>query len=185
MNISVFCGSSQPRDPLIAVAAQKLGRAIAQGGHTLLYGGSNLGLMGHVSSAALDAGGTVVAVIPTFFSEEVINSQKVSRIVRVDSMSQRKEYFIDNSDLFIALPGGIGTLDEVMEILVSNQLGHLRDSNHTEKPVLLYNHNGFYDTLLQFMTRMKEEGFLNSGKASKLMAMNTIEELLANESFGA
>ena len=171
MNISVFCGSSQPRNEQIAVAARELGRQIAIGGHTLLYGGSNLGLMGHVSSGALETGGTVIAVIPTFFSEEIINSQKVSEIVRVNSMAERKEYLIAHSDAFIALPGGIGTLDEVLEVLVHNQLGPLRDAAHRDKPMILFNANGFFDPFLEQIKVMDTEGFFRSGRnAAPLVA---------------
>ena len=177
MNISVFCGSSKPRNEQIAVAARELGRHVALGGHTLLYGGSNLGLMGQVSSGTLEAGGTVIAVIPTFFSEEIINSQKVSQIVRVGSMAERKEYLIAHSDAFVALPGGIGTLDEVLEAMVSNQLGPLRDASHRDKPVILYNPDGFWQPFLQQIDIMDEHGFFRSGKKTSLTVCDTIEKI--------
>ena len=177
MNISVFCASSHPHDKSIADAAQELGRRIALGGHTLLYGGSNLGLMGTVSSAALDAGGSVIAVIPTFFSEEIINSQPVSHIVRVKSMAERKEYLIAHSDAFIALPGGIGTLDEVLEVLVSNQLGPLRDINHRDKPVVLYNPDGFYNPFLLQLELMNDGGFFRSGRNAAPCVADTIADI--------
>ena len=178
MNISVFCGSSKPRNEHIAVAARELGRQIALGGHTLFYGGSNLGLMGEVSGGALAEGGTVIAVIPTFFSEEIINSQKVSQIVRVGSMAERKEYLIAHSDAFIALPGGIGTLDEVLEVMVHNQLGPMRDANHRDKPVVLYNPDGFWQPFLQQIDRMGEEGFFRSGKRPDVFAYSTITQII-------
>ena len=177
MNISVFCGSSKPRNEQIAARACELGRQIALGGHTLLYGGSNLGLMGEVSSGALEAGGTVIAVIPNFFSEEIINSQKVSQIVRVGSMAERKEYLIAHSDAFVALPGGIGTLDEVLEVMVSNQLGPLQNSNHKDKPVILYNPDGFWQPFLQQIDIMDEHGFFRSGKKTSLTVCDTIENI--------
>ena len=113
MNISVFCGAAVPRNQSYTDAATLLGTLLAQQGHTLLYGGSNLGLMGAVSGAALAAGGTVVGVIPTLFPEEVILSQPVTQLVRVASLAERKAYLMAHSHAFIALPGGIGTLDEV------------------------------------------------------------------------
>ena len=180
MNISVFCGSSQPRNEQIAFAARELGRQIALGGHTLLYGGSNLGLMGQVSGGALEAGGTVIAVIPTFFSEEIINSQPVSHIVRVATMAERKEYLIAHSDAFVALPGGIGTLDEVLEVMVHNQLGPLRDTNHSDKPVILYNPDGFWHPFLQQIDRMGEEGFFRSGRRPNIQSFNNIKEIIVN-----
>ncbi|MBP5190607.1 MAG: TIGR00730 family Rossman fold protein [Bacteroidales bacterium] len=178
MNISVFCASSHPHDKKISEAANELGHRIALGGHTLLYGGSNLGLMGTVSGAALESGGTVIAVIPTFFSEEIITSQKVSETVRVKSMAERKEYLIAHSDAFIALPGGIGTLDEVLEVMVHNQLGPLRDSSHCDKLVILYNPDGFWNPFLQQIDLMGEHGFFRSGRRPNVMAFSSIEEIM-------
>ncbi len=175
MNISVFCASSHPHDKNIADAAQELGRRIALGGHTLLYGGSNLGLMGTVSGAALEADGTVIAVIPSFFSEEIILSQPVSQIVRVASMAERKEYLIAHSDAFIALPGGIGTLDEVLEVMVYNQLGPLRDPRHRDKPVVLYNPDGFYNPFLLQLELMHDGGFFRSGRRAEVLSAESIE----------
>ena len=177
MNISVFCASSHPHDKCIGDAAQELGRRIALGGHTLLYGGSNLGLMGTVSGAALEAGGTVIAVIPTFFSEEIINSQPVSHIVRVKSMAERKEYLIAHSDAFIALPGGIGTLDEVLEVMVYNQLGPLRDPHHRDKPMILFNVNGFFNPFLAQIKTMNDGGFFRSGRNAAPCVADTIADI--------
>ena len=156
MNISVFCGATVPRNKLFTQAAEQLGRQLAQAGHTLLYGGSNLGLMGIVSGAALAEGGTVIGVIPTFFSEEIIISQPVTRLVRVASLAERKAYLIAHSDAFIALPGGIGTLDEVSEVMVANQLQQL------DKPMLLLNIDGYYDAFLQQVERFKMDGLMRS-----------------------
>ncbi len=178
MNISVFCASSHPHDKKISEAANELGRRIAIGGHTLLYGGSNLGLMGSVSGAAMETGGTVIAVIPTFFSEEIITSQKVSETVRVKSMAERKEYLIAHSDAFIALPGGIGTLDEVLEVMVHNQLGPLRDASHCDKLVILYNPDGFWNPFLQQIDLMGENGFFRSGKRPHLIVSDDIDYIL-------
>lgn len=157
-----------------------MGQQIALGGHTLLYGGSNLGLMGQVSGGALEAGGTVIAVIPTFFSEEIINSQKVSQIVRVGSMAERKEYLIAHSDAFVALPGGIGTLDEVLEAMVSNQLGPLQNSSHKDKPVILYNPDGFWQPFLQQIDIMGQHGFFRSGRRPNIQSFNNIKEIIVN-----
>ena len=156
MNISVFCGATLPRNEAYIDAARQLGTWLAQQHHTLLYGGSNLGLMGVVSGAALAAGGTVVGVIPTLFSEEVILSQPVTQLVRVASLAERKAYLLAHSDLFIALPGGIGTLDEVTEVMVANQLGQMH------KPMVLLNLEGYYDTFLQQVERFKAEGLMRS-----------------------
>lgn len=166
MHISVFCGASLPHSKQITEAARQLGRAIARGGHTLLYGGSNLGLMGVTSGAALQEGGRVVGVIPTFFSDDIIHSQPVSELVRVRTLAERKEYLIAHSDAFVALPGGIGTLDEVLEVMVANQLGLVRDrsgANQSQgKPMILLNLGGYYNPFLAQLDAMRAEGLLRS-----------------------
>ena len=183
MNIAVFCASSQPRNPHFAEAAVALGQALAIGGHTLLYGGSNLGLMGEVSGEAMRCGGRVVAVIPTIFSEAVIRSQPVTELVRVASMAERKEYLIAHSDAFIALPGGIGTLDEVSEVMVANQLGIVRNRSgarqaETGKPMILLNIDGFYAPFLAQLRVMHEQGLMRTDGG--LRAVASVEECLSN-----
>ena len=172
MNISVFCGASLPHSEQITEAARQLGRAIARGGHTLLYGGSNLGLMGATSGAALQEGGRVVGVIPTFFSDDIIHSQPVSELVRVRTLAERKEYLIAHSDAFIALPGGIGTLDEVFEVLVANQLGQC------SKPMGLLNTQGFFNPQIEMLRRMESEGLYNLTNARYLIVDDQPEGLL-------
>ena len=180
MNISVFCGASLPHSEQITEAARQLGRAIARGGHTLLYGGSNLGLMGAMSGAALQEGGRVVGVIPTFFSDDIIHSQPVSELVRVRTLAERKEYLIAHSDAFVALPGGIGTLDEVLEVMVANQLGLVRDrsgANQSQgKPMILLNLGGYYNPFLAQLDAMRAEGLLRS--TAGLVAAASVEECL-------
>ena len=173
MNIAVFCASSQPRNPRIAETAAELGRGIALAGHTLLYGGSNLGLMGIVSGAAMENGGRVVGVIPTLFSEEIIRSQRVTELVRVRSMAERKEYIIARSDAFVALPGGIGTLDEVLEVMVANQLKQI------DKPMYLLNMDGFFNPFLEQLRQMHQMGFVRAGGEASLNAVGSTEELFS------
>lgn len=172
MNISVFCGATLPHNQEYVNSAQHLGQLIAQGGHTLLYGGSNLGLMGIVSSAVLERGGHVTGVIPSFFTEEIILSQPVTELVRVDSMAERKEYLIALSDAFIALPGGIGTIDEIFEVLVANQLGLC------SKPMGLLNTLGFFTPQYDMLCRMEEEGFYCLSNARYLILETQPEVML-------
>ncbi len=179
MNIAVFCGASLPHSEQIIEAARQLGRAIACGGHTLLYGGSNLGLMGVTSGAALQEGGRVVGVIPTFFSDDIIHSQPVSELVRVRTLAERKEYLIAHSDAFVALPGGIGTLDEVLEVMVANQLGLVRDrsgANQSQgKPMILLNLGGYYNPFLAQLDAMRAEVLLRS--TAGLVSADSVEEI--------
>lgn len=181
MNISIFCGASLPHSEQITEAARQLGRAIARGGHTLLYGGSNLGLMGAMSGAALQEGGRVVGVIPTFFSDDIIHSQPVSELVRVRTLAERKEYLIAHSDAFVALPGGIGTLDEVLEVMVANQLGLVRDrsgANQSQgKPMILLNLGGYYNPFLAQLDAMRAEGLLRG--TAGLVAVSDVNEIFS------
>ena len=164
MNVAVFCASSLPRHDAYIQAASVLGRLIARQGHSLVYGGSNLGLMGAVSGAALAEGGKVTAVIPTLFSEAIIRSQTVSELIRVGSMAERKQRILAMSDAFIALPGGIGTLDEVSEVMVANQLRQF------SKPMVLINTDGFYQPFLTLIGTMKEQGMLRSDCGIRVVA---------------
>lgn len=172
MNISVFCGATLPRNPEYIHAARHLGQFLAQGGHTLLYGGSNLGLMGTVSGAVLEGGGRVVGVIPSFFTEEIILSQPVTELVRVATIAERKEYLIAHSDAFIALPGGIGTIDETFEVLVANQLGLC------SKPMGLLNTLGFFNPQYDMLRRMESDGLYNLTDARYLIIDDQPESLL-------
>lgn len=172
MNISVFCGATLPANISFIEAAAQLGHLIAKEGHTLLYGGSNLGLMGVVSSAALSDNGHVIGVIPSFFSEEIILSQTVTELVRVASIAERKAYLITHSDAFIALPGGIGTIDEVFEVLVANQLGRC------SKPLGLLNTQGFYNKQVEMFQHMQDEGFYNYSEARYLIVDEQPESML-------
>lgn len=180
-NIAVFCGSSMPHNPKIVAAARELGRRLAEEGDALVYGGSNLGLMGVVSSAALEAGGHVIGVIPTLFSEDIIRSQTVSELVRVGTMAERKERILAACDAFIALPGGIGTIDEVSEVMVMNQLQivegqRLLDGSYKTKPMILLNIDGYYDPFLEQMRVVKEEGLMRSDAG--LVAAGSVLDVL-------
>ena len=181
MHIAVFCGSSMPRNKEIVEAAAALGRRIAQEGHTLVYGGSNLGLMGVVSGAALEEGGRVVGVIPNLFSDDIIHSQRVTELVRVRSMAERKERIMEACDAFIALPGGIGTIDEVSEVMVMNQLQiidgqRVLDGSYKTKPMILLNIDGYYNPFLEQLRLTKEEGLMRSDAG--LVAVASVEECL-------
>ena len=180
-NIAVFCGSSLPRNPNIVAAARELGRRLAEEGDALVYGGSNLGLMGVVSGAALEAGGHVIGIIPTLFSEDIILSQKVTELVRVRSMAERKERILEMCDAFVALPGGIGTIDEVSEVMVMNQLQivegqRLLDGSYKTKPMILLNIDGYYNPFLEQMLVVKEEGLMRSDAG--LVAASSVLEVL-------
>jgi uncharacterized protein (TIGR00730 family) len=171
-----------PRNKEIVEAAAVLGRRIAQEGHTLVYGGSNLGLMGVVSGAALEAGGRVIGVIPNLFSDDIIHSQRVTELVRVGSMAERKERILALCDAFIALPGGIGTIDEVSEVMVMNQLQivdgqRVLDGTYKTKPMILLNIDGYYNPFLEQLRLVKEEGLMRSDAG--LVAASDVNEVFS------
>lgn len=169
MKIAVFCASSTPNNNRYAKAAEELGKAIARGGHQLYYGGSNLGLMGVLSGAVMKEGGYVVAVIPSLFSESIIKSQTVSELRIVGSMAERKEQMIAEADVFIALPGGIGTIDEVAEVMVANQL------KQVDKPIILVNIDGFYTHFIAQLEMMQREGLMRAERHTGLMVVDSVE----------
>lgn len=152
--ICVFCGSADEVDERFYQAARALGRALAQRGFVLVYGGGSTGLMGAVADGALEKGGEVIGVIPERFNTPRLAHQGLSRLEVVPDMHARKARMAALSDAFIALPGGFGTMEELFEVLTWAQIGL-----HT-KPIGLLNVQGYYDALLAFIRRARAEGFL-------------------------
>ena len=152
--ICVFCASTPGLRPSYAEGASALARALVDGGHTLVYGGGNVGLMGVIADAVLSAGGEAVGVIPHTLMAREIGHTGVTRLHVVDSMHERKALMADLSDAFVALPGGVGTFEELFEAITWTQLGLHR------KPCGLLNTQGFYDGLIGFMEHAWAEGFI-------------------------
>lgn len=177
-SICVFCGSNAGNQPIYRSEAEKLGRLLAARGIELVYGGGNIGLMGAVADACLEAGGTVVGVIPqALMGKEVagrpVDHRTLTRLEVVDSMHTRKARMAELAEGFIALPGGFGTFEEFCEILTWSQLGF-----HA-KPMGLLNVNGFYDPLLAMFDRAVADGFLRLQNRAMALADSDIEGLLA------
>lgn len=177
-SICVFCGSNAGNQPIYRGEAEKLGRLLAARGIELVYGGGNIGLMGAVADACLEAGGTVVGVIPqALMGKEVagrpVDHRTLTRLEVVDSMHTRKARMAELAEGFIALPGGFGTFEEFCEILTWGQLGF-----HA-KPMGLLNVNGFYDPLLAMFDRAVADGFLRLQNRAMALADRDIEGLLA------
>ena len=158
-SICVYCGSNSGARADYARAAEALGRAIAESGTRLVYGGGAVGLMGILARAAMAAGGPVTGVIPQFLKDRELMLREVNDLIVTADMHERKRLMFDRADAFVALPGGIGTLEEVVEIMTWGQL-----DQHV-KPVLILNLNGFFDPLIALFRRMGEEGFLNKAFA--------------------
>ncbi len=171
-SLSVFCGSSSGNDDLIFKAAQETGQVLAKQGIQVVYGGAKVGLMGAVADAALAAGGLVVGVIPERLMLKEIAHDKLSELIVVQTMSERKKLMDSRSEGAIILPGGFGTMDELFEMLTWGQLG-LHD-----KPVGVLNVNGFYDSLLQCLDMMADKGILRQNNRSMLLDSENIQELL-------
>jgi uncharacterized protein (TIGR00730 family) len=170
--ICVFCGSSPGSEPIYLETAQAMGRAIARSSRRLVYGGSNIGLMAALATAALDAGGEVVGVIPSGLEEKKLGHTGLTALHVTGSMHERKAMMAELSDGFIAMPGGLGTLDELFEIWSWAQLGL-----HA-KPIGLLNVRGFFDPLLAFMDRVVEERFMRREHRDALIVESGPERLL-------
>ena len=153
-SVCVFCGSNSGARDSYAEAAREVGRALAERGLSLVYGGAAVGLMGALAGAALEAGGTVIGVMPKALIEREIAHAGLSELHEVRSMHERKAMMADRSDAFLALPGGAGTLEETFEAWTWAQLGH-----HA-KPVGLLNVDGFFDALLTFLDHQCRERFI-------------------------
>ncbi|MFO0763203.1 MAG: TIGR00730 family Rossman fold protein [Byssovorax sp.] len=168
----VFCGGNPGVRPSYLEAAIRLGNALGTRGIMLVYGGASVGLMGAVADAALAAGGTAKGVIPRMLVDREIAHHRLTELVVVSSMHERKATMADSSEGFIALPGGFGTMDELFEILTWAQLGlH-------NKPIGLFNVDGYYDHLLAFLDHAAQEGLLKREHRATLLVANDTESLL-------
>ncbi|WP_447554257.1 LOG family protein [Vreelandella sp. EE22] len=165
--ICVYLGSREGKSPAFMQAARQLGETLAERGHTLVYGGARIGLMGALANAALEAGGEVIGVMPTHLVEREQAHFGLSELIRVANMHERKATMAANADAFIALPGGIGTFEELFEIWTWGYLGlH-------EKPLALLDTQGFYAPLLAFLDNTVEHGFLSAPTRTMLLDADT------------
>ena len=162
MNIVVYLGARTGKNPLFREKARELGAWIAGQGHRLIYGGSAIGLMGELADAVLSAGGEVTGVEPRFFVDAVLQHKGVQDLVVVETMQERKQKMISLGDAFIAFPGGTGTLEEISEIISMTCLGL------TDKPCIIYNINGYYNILADYLNQMVAEGFMTPENRGKI-----------------
>ncbi|WP_045838026.1 TIGR00730 family Rossman fold protein [Hyphomicrobium sp. 99] len=170
--VCVYCGSGKGLNPAYAIAARKLGKALADNGLRLIYGGGSLGLMGEVAHAALGAGGKVTGIIPEFLGSRELMLKDVDELIIVENMHMRKQLMFDRADAFVALPGGIGTLEELVEQLTWSQLGR------HEKPIVIANINGFWDQFLTLLDHMKRETFIRDGLDVHFIVVDKAEDIL-------
>jgi len=171
--LTVFCGSRHGNDPRFAEEASTFGRWIAAQRWRLVYGGGNVGLMGELARAALQGGGEVLGIIPESLMLREVGLEGISRLEVVSDMSVRKQRLIDEGDVFVVLPGGLGTLDEFFEVATLLQLGY----HH--KPIILFNRDGFWSPMLGMVRTLIRQGFVAQRECDAWHIVNELEALKA------
>ena len=169
--IGIFCSAADDIEVVYFEKAQELGAWLGQNKKTLVYGGANLGLMECVAQAAKEHGAFIMGVVPTLLEERGAVSDLLDVTFRVDNLSERKDVMLRESDVLVALPGGVGTLDEVFHVMASASIGY-----HAKK-VIFYNVNGFWDDLLALLQRMRERRFARKPWENFCLVANNLEEL--------
>jgi uncharacterized protein (TIGR00730 family) len=170
--VCVYCGSGPGTNPRFIEAASALGKTLAQNGIRLVFGGGSVGMMGAVASAVLDNGGSVTGIIPDFLTTREHALNRVQETIVTPDMHERKRLMFERSDAFVALPGGIGTLEELVEQLTWKQLGR-----HA-KPVLLANIDGFWEPLLVLLAHMRATQFIRTGQSVEILKAERVEDIL-------
>ena len=171
-NISIFCGAHEGKNPEYAKAAKSVAELIAKKGINVVFGGGNVGLMKIISDTALDNGVEVLGISLKSLHELELANPRLNDIVVSETLLDRKDEFMSRSDAFIVLPGGVGSLDELAEIMASNQLGIIN------KPVGILNTEGYYDHLLEWFNKAVNEGFISSENLKELLVSDSPEELV-------
>ena len=170
--VCVYCGSGPGTNPRFMESAKALGRALAEGGIRLVYGGGSVGMMGAVATSVLDHGGMVTGIIPGFLTAKENALKRVQEMIVTPDMHERKRLMFEHSDAFVALPGGIGTLEELVEQLTWQQLGR-----HS-KPVLLANIDGFWEPLLALLAHMRATQFIRPTLSIDILKAERVEDIL-------
>ncbi len=171
--IGVFCSASTSVDSQYTAIAKQLGTWIGKNNYTLVYGGANVGLMGDLSEATHQNNGKIIGVIPDFLKGTAKESTLPQEKIYTQSLSDRKDILLEKSDSIIALPGGIGSLDEIFHVMGLATLGY----HH--KKVILYNSNGFYDPLIRFLENLEKQHLLRHPLSMYLISVDNLEELIA------
>ena len=170
--LCVYCGSGSGKDPRFQAAAESLGRAMAEAQIGLVYGGGGNGLMGTVAQSVRDYGGHVTGIIPASLLEIENALESINERFVTNGFHERKMLMFNLSDGFVALPGGVGTLEELVEQLTWTQLGH------HDKPVFIVNTGGYWDLLLQLFERMREEGFIRKELHTPYIVIDDVEQVV-------
>ena len=171
MNITVYLGAFEGNDPSFANAVNELGTWIGKNRNCLIYGGSRSGLMGKLADSTLNAGGNVIGVEPQFFIDSEIQHDGLTKLIITKDMTERKEKMIELGNAFIAFPGGTGTLEEISEVISKVSLKHLN------APCILYNLNGYYDSLKNLLHLMIEKGLSSNERQEGIFFAENLEEI--------
>jgi uncharacterized protein (TIGR00730 family) len=174
-SICVYCGSRPGRDPVYMEAGRALGKAIAENGLRLIYGGGTKGIMGAVASGVLSNGGKVTGIIPEFLVDMEATRHSLGQLdelIVTDDMHARKHLMFQRADAFVALPGGIGTLEEIVEIMTWAQLGQ------HEKPMVFANIGGFWDPMMELIRHMTEEGFVHTAHRVQPLVIGAVADIV-------
>ena len=169
--IGIFCSASENIDKMYFDSARRIGKWLGENGKTLIYGGANLGLMECVASAVKENGGRVVGIVPSILEENGKVSKLLDETIYTRNLSDRKEILTEKSDILVALPGGVGTLDEVFNVIAAASIGY----HH--KKVVFYNEYGFYNPLLDALLILEEKGFARKPLSTYYEIANTLDEL--------
>jgi len=171
-SVCVYCGSGVGADPVFAHAAAALGQILAEEGIGLVYGGGNVGLMGTIARATLDHGGHVTGIIPEFLKARELMIDDAQELIVVPDMHTRKRLMFEKADAFVALPGGIGTLEELVEQMTWAQLGQHR------KPILVANVAGFWDPFMDLLDHMRRAGFVRDGFEVNFLRTDSVHAIV-------
>ena len=171
MKICVFCSANQQIDPDFFAMTEELGVWAAKNSHSIVYGGVNQGLMECIGKATKEAGGRTIGVVPTMVEKTGRTSDYVEIEIPCDNLTDRKQLMMDQSDAFIALPGGIGTIDEIFTVAASATIGY------HQKPVILYNMKGFWNQLIALLDDLKTKGMIRGNWRDYIKTADSIEEI--------
>lgn len=171
MNITVYLGANEGNDYRLGEAVRELGDWIGTSGHVLVYGGSKSGLMGELAESVIETGGEAIGVEPQFFIYAAVQYEKLTELIVTKNMEERKTKMIELGDAFIAFPGGTGTLEEIAEVMSKVSLKHL------EAPCILYNLNGYYNSLKELLEHMIEKGLSTKERQEGIYFAENLEEI--------
>ena len=174
MNITVYCGALSGANPEYENRARELGKWMAENGHTLVYGAGDAGMMGAVSDGVIENGGRAIGVTPPFFIAAEVTRTDLTEVIVSKGMSDRRETMMELADAFITLPGGTGTLDELSETAALKRIGKLGE---IDKPIMIYNIDGFYDSLFEFFDAILKDEFFRPEDRANIIEVKNIEDI--------